>query len=110
MRWYDKIIASHTAVLPDISHYERMKSSRYLVWQEYDRDDLVAESAHRERVVIGTTDLFTKTEFDEAAEALEASMTAHGIAWEKTSVQYEDETGFIHHEWTWEVTDGKSDG
>ena len=37
-------------------------------------------------------------------------MTAHGIAWEKTSVQYEDETGFIHHEWTWEVTDGKSNG
>lgn len=108
MRWYEKIIASHTSVLENVSHYERMKSDRYLVWQEYNTNDLIAESAHRERAVAGTTDLFTKTEFDNAAEALELSMTAHRIAWEKTSTQYEEDTGFIHHEWAWEVTDGES--
>ena len=37
------------------------------------------------------------------------SMTAMGIPWALESVQYEDDTGFIHMEWTWEATDDSDD-
>ena len=107
MRWFEKIINAHTDVTHDVSHYERMKSERYFVWQEDGAGDGVkAESRHDEKTTTGTTDLFTKTEFDPWAEEIEASFSNHGIAWHRNSVQYEDETGFIHYEWVWEVVDG----
>ena len=34
MRWFEKIIAVHTAVTDAVSHAQRIKSERYFVWQE----------------------------------------------------------------------------
>ena len=51
----------------------------------------------------GTTDLFTKQEFDPWAPALEESFDASGIAWYLNSIQYEEDTRFWHYEWVWEV-------
>lgn len=108
--WYEKIIAAHVAVTDAVSHYERMKSDRYFVWQEDGANDLEAESRHAERVVAGSTDLYTKQEFDPWIEALNDSFDAHEIAWGINSVQYEEETGYIHVEWVWEVCgDSKDD-
>ena len=109
MTWYEKIIAAHTAVTDAVSHYERMQSDRYFVWQEESSNDFMADGIHAGKAVTGTTDLFTKMEFDPWAEALEQSMTAMGIPWALESVQYEDDTGFIHMEWTWEATDNGDD-
>lgn len=107
MKWYERIIAAHTSVTDAVSHYERMKSERYFVWQEDGAgDDVEAESRHAEKVTTGTTDLFTKTEFDPWADTIEQAFSNHGIAWYKNSVQYEEDTGFIHHEWVWEVVNG----
>lgn len=106
MRWYEKIIAAHTAVTDDVSHVCRMKSHRYFVWQEDGANDLFAGNEHAERAVTGTTDLFTKREFDPWREALERALDAEGIAWYLNSVQYEEETGLYHYEWAWEVLDG----
>lgn len=105
MNWMDRIVAAHTAVTDAVSHYRRMKSSRYFVWQEEGGGgDLSAGGAHAERVIRGTTDLFTKLEADPWKEAFEAALTAAGIAWYWNTTLYEEETGFIHHEWVWEVT------
>ena len=103
MSWQDTIIAAHTAVTDAVSHYERLKSDRYFVWQEEGSTDLEAEGRHAERAMRGTTDLFTKIENDPWAEALEESFDGKGIAWYLNSVQYEEETGFIHTEWVWEM-------
>ena len=84
--WYDNIIAAHTAVTDAVSHFERLKSDRYFVWQED-----------------GAGDLFTKQEFDPWKEAFEKSLDDYGIAWYLNSVQYEEDTGFIHYEWVWSV-------
>lgn len=109
MNWYDKIIAAHTAVTSAVRHHEKMKSDRYLVWQEDSpRTDLIAESRHTERVINGSTDLFTKQEFDPWAEELEKSFERYGIAYERLGTQYEEDTGFTHVEWAWSVTDGHS--
>lgn len=103
MTWYETIIAAHTAVTDAVSHTLRLKSDRYFVWQEAGSNDLPADNSHAEGAVTGTTDLYTKMEFDPWADALGESLSAYGIAWELSSIQYEDDTGFYHYEWAWEV-------
>ena len=103
MKWYEKIIAAHRAVTDEVSHAEKMKSDRYFVWQEDGANDLESDGLHAERAVTGSTDLFTKQEFDPWKEEFEKALEAAGIAWSYNSFQYEEETGFYHHEWYWEV-------
>lgn len=102
-KWNEIIIAAHTAVTPKVSHSERLKSDRYFVWQEDGTNDLLADDVHIERAVTGTTDLFTKKEFDPWAEQIEQSFETHEISYKRSSVQYEPDTGFYHYEWIWEV-------
>ena len=95
MSWYEKIIAAHLAVTDAVSHGGRMEDGAA---------DLEAGNRHIERAMTGTTDLFTKIEFDPWKEALEASFNASPyITWRLNSVQYEEETGFWHYEWAWGV-------
>lgn len=103
MTWYETIIAAHTAVTDAVSHTLRLKSDRYFVWQEDGSNDLPADNSHAEGAVTGTTDLYTKMEFDPWADALGENLSAYGIAWELSSIQYEEDTGFYHYEWAWEV-------
>lgn len=109
MSWINKILSVHLAVTDAVSHYARLKSDRYFVWAEEDSSDLIASGVHCERVYRGTTDLFTKRERDPWVAAFEASLEAGGIAWQLNSVQYEEDNGFIHYEWLWEVIDGEDD-
>lgn len=105
MSWYKRIVAVHTAVTQAVSHGRRLKSDRYFVWQEDGSDDLIADNRHIEKGVTGTTDLFTRMEFDPWREQFEAALDkAPGIVWELNSIQYEHETGFWHYEWVWSVT------
>lgn len=99
----NRLIAAHTAVTDAVSHGTRPASSRYFVWQEEGSNDLIADGRHAERAMTGTTDLFTRMEFDPWARAFEQSLDAHGICWDLESVQFEPETGIWHYEWTWEV-------
>ena len=103
MMWYEKILAAHLDVTDQVSHIERMHSDRYFVWQEDGENVLAADDSHAERAVTGTTDLFTKQEFDPWVDAFGDALSSHGIAWSLSSVQYEEDTGFIHYEWSWEV-------
>lgn len=104
MKWYEKIIAAHTAVTDAVSHGERMKSSRYFVWQEDGSADFLADNVHQESAVTGTTDLYTKMEFDPWKDAFEASLNrCPGVTWRLNSVQFEKDTGFWHYEWIWSV-------
>ena len=104
MTWYERIIAVHTAVTDNVSHAKRLKSERYFVWQEEERADLEADDRHAERAQRGTTDLFTKIEFDPWKSAFETALNnAESIVWKLNTTQYEEETGFWHYEWTWAV-------
>lgn len=106
MRWFEKIIAAHVAVTNAVSHGERMQSERYFVWQEDGSNDFIAGNIHAEYVMTGSTDLFTKQEFDPWREEIGQAFDRFGVAWSFNSTQYEAETGFWHYEWLWEVTDG----
>lgn len=103
MQWYERLIMAHLAVTDQVSHAQRMSSDRYFVWQEEGSTDLIADGKHKEKVFSGTTDLFTKQEFDPWKEALEQSFDESEISWELSSVQFEEDTGFWHYEWLWQV-------
>ena len=106
MSWEEKIIAAHTAVTDQVSHAKRLNSDRYFVWQEEGSDDLMLNGRHAERGQNGTTDLYTKREFDPWKRQFEDAMTAAGIVWRHESMQYEEDTGFFHYEWVWGVRYG----
>ncbi len=101
--WARRVIAAHLSVTDAVSHGGRLQSDRYLVWQEDGANDFEADGVHAEKAVTGSTDLFTKQEFDPWREAMEAAFDAAGIVWYLNSVQFEDETQFWHYEWSWEV-------
>lgn len=103
MTWYEKIIAAHLAVTDAVSHAQRMKSDRYFVWEADGSNDLLAGNVHTETAVTGSTDLYTKQEFDPWGNALGASFDAAGISWSLQMVEFEEETGFYHWSWDWEV-------
>ena len=103
MKWHEKIINAHLEVTDAVSHAKRIQSDRYFVWQEDGENPLITNNSHAERAVTGTTDLFTKQEFDPWADALGEAFSSFGIAWSLVDIQYEDETGFFHYTWDWEV-------
>ena len=103
MMWYEKILAAHLDVTDQVSHIERMHSDRYFVWQEDGENVLAADDSHAERAVTGTTDLFTKQEFDPWVDAFGEALSSHGIAWSLSSSYCTEDTGFMHYEWSWEV-------
>lgn len=101
MTWYEEVIAVHKAVTDAVSHGQRLKSSRYFVWQEDGAADFEAGNRHVEKAVTGSTDLFTKREFDPWKEEFEASLNKSRLVWRLESVQFEPDTGFWHYEWVW---------
>ena len=106
MKWVETILRAHTTVTDQVSHSQRLQSDRYFVCQEDGANDFLAGNKHLEKAVTGTTDLYTKLEFGPWKEAFEASLDRRGIWWSLNSVQYEENTGFTHYEWVWEVPYG----
>ena len=103
MSWQETIIAAHTAVTEAVSHARRLQSDRYFVWQEDGSNDLAAGNGHGERAMTGVTDLYTKIECDPWGDALGESLSGFGISWSLVLVEYEEDTGFYHWSWDWEV-------
>lgn len=104
MNWWEKIIAVHLQVTDKVSHGERMQSERYFVWQADGAADCILDGRHAEKAVTGSTDLFTKQEFDPWKDKMEQAFdNAPDILWRLNSIQFEEETGFWHYEWLWTV-------
>lgn len=101
--WAQRVIAAHLAVTDAVSHGGRIQSDRYFVWQEDGANDFETGGVHAEKAVTGSTDLFTRQEFDPWRDELETAFDAAGLVWSLNSVQFEEEIGFWHYEWDWEV-------
>lgn len=94
-------------VTDNVGHYEALNAEdRYIVWAE----DREAESVHANnrkaiQAIQGTVDYFTKTDGDERVDEIQKALRdAEGVAYQLNSVQHEEETGFVHYEWLWEVS------
>lgn len=92
-------------VTDNVSHYEAMGiTDKYIVWAE-DSEGSSVEGDDRKinQSIQGTIDYFTKQDMDENIDKIQAALTAACISFYLNSVQYEDETEYIHYEWVFEV-------
>lgn len=92
-------------VTPNTFHYHaHKKPDKYIVWAE----DTEANAGHADnhktnQVIQGTIDYFTKMEFDPNFNLIQEKLNSVDIAWKLNSIQFEEETGYIHYEWIFEV-------
>lgn len=92
-------------VSPNVGHYRALhETDSYLVWAEDgEGNSLCADNGKEIQVIQGTIDYFTKTESDPVVDRIQEALKQAGIPHKLSSVQYEDETGYKHWEWIWEV-------
>lgn len=73
------------------------------VYAEDDELALYANNAHAERVLQGTIDYYTRDDSGTPKATIEAALDEYGVPHRLESIQFEDDTGFIHYEWVFEV-------
>lgn len=89
-----------------VYHYLRPQlPTPFCVWQEdSETSSLEADDHKGEQAIGGSIDYFTQEEYDPMVDCIqEALNTTEGCGWSYNSVQYEDETELIHHEWVWRI-------
>ena len=108
-----KIMLSKIRVIPSLMrqvtekvyHYHAMnEDDNYIVWAE-DSESGASEGDNRklDQTIQGTIDYFTKTDMDENVDKIQSLLNGAGISFYLNSVQYEEETEYIHYEWVGEV-------
>lgn len=82
----------------------------FLVWAEDgESGSEYANDRKTCQALSGTTDYYTRIEYDPVCEKIQEALEQIGAYWELNSVQYEEDTGLIHYEWTWRLTHGKDE-
>lgn len=71
----------------------------YGVYAEDEAEDFLADGHHTEKAIQCAVDLFTRTEGNVPKDAIENALEALNAPWYLNTVQYEDDTGYIHYEW-----------
>lgn len=85
-------------------YYATNKPDKYIVWAESGEvGSLAADNRKQEQTIGGTIDYFTKMEFDPNIDAIQTALVNGEISFVLESVQYEEETRYIHYEWKFEV-------
>ena len=83
--------------------WSKAPAGDYGVYAEDGANDLISNGKHAERVLQGTVDYFTRDNSGAPKTTIETALDGIGIAWYLNSVQLEEQTGFIHYEWVFEV-------
>ena len=100
----DELETALTATGLKFAHFGWSKAPKgdYGVYAEDGANDLIAGNVHAERVIEGTVDYFTR-DAKLAAKALIETALNGCAAWRLASIQFEDDTGYIHLEWVFQV-------
>ncbi len=101
----DSVKTALLTVTDNVGHYEaHEQTDKYIVWAEDSQAAaLWAGGAMIEQAIQGTIDYFTRTENDPQVMQIQSALTDADISWRLNSVQYEDDTRYIHYEWIFEV-------
>lgn len=106
MSW-NKIYRIRDALLTvskDVYHFEALKKEdKYIVWAEDGEGNSGHADNKKNQVIQGTIDYFTKDDADPVVEEIQEALELYEISYKLNSVQYEDETEYVHYEWIWEV-------
>lgn len=83
--------------------WKNQTAATYLVVSDEGADAFWADGKLSEAKNAGTVDLFTKVADGTTKATTEAAMDALDMSYYLNSVQYEDDTGYVHYEWVWEA-------
>lgn len=97
----DELITKLNTTSYPFAHYGWSKAPQgdYGVVSETGGNDLTSNDTHIERGTEGTVDLFTRDDSSAPRIAVETVLNEYGCAWQLNSVQFEEDTGYIHYEW-----------
>ena len=73
----------------------------YGVWADDGANDLEADDVHAEHILEGTIDYFTRDPSLTPKRTIEAALDGV-VAFYLNSIQYEEDTGYIHYEWVYQ--------
>lgn len=71
----------------------------YGTYSEDSGNDLLCDGVHGERGTDCWVHYFTRDDTEAPRETIEAALNSIPVSWYLNSVQYENDTGFIHYEW-----------
>lgn len=105
MDMFNKLINALLTVTNNVGHYEAFKETdQYIVWAEDGQGaSLYADGVMKNQSVTGTVDYFTSVEGDENYNKIQDALKNAEIPFKLNSIQYEEDTGYIHYEWVWEM-------
>lgn len=101
---FDELKNALLSVGVPVGHYAVHKQTeQYIVWAEDSQSGGVwSDDGTNLQTIQGTVDYYTKTEYDANVERIQAVMD-EVVSWRLNSIQHEDDTGYIHWEWVWEM-------
>ena len=103
----DKLKAALEATGIPFAHFAWDRSKRptgdFGVWAEDSARHLYANGKVQDQTTQGTIDLFTRSDDGAGKEAIQTALKSLDVAWYLNSVQYEEDTRYIHYEWVFEV-------
>lgn len=78
----------------------RLPMGDYIVYSEDSMNDLEANGRHIERATVGTVDLFTRNYETDAKDPVEQALDGlPGIVWQLETIQFEEDTRYVHYSW-----------
>lgn len=100
----ETIGAALAEITPHCYHYWRSAPKgvkKYIVWAEDGEQNSFNADNHKVRQgLTGTVDFFTLEEYDAIIDEIQDTLEGiEGLSWNLNSVQYEEDTKFIHYEW-----------
>lgn len=92
-------------VTQKVYHFDASGATgNYIVWAEDGASEVLwADDRMKNQTLTGTIDYFTKTEYDSTFGTIQAALDTLGISYRLNSIQFEEDTKYIHYEWTWEM-------
>jgi hypothetical protein len=75
---------------------------KYIIWAEDgEQNSFNADNRKQRQGISGTIDFFTLEEYDALIDDIQDALQGiENLSWVLNSVQYEEETHFIHYEWS----------
>ena len=71
----------------------------YGIYAEYSGADFIADDQHTERGTVCYVSYYTRDDSVTPRTTIENVFNSLGIPWYLNTVQYENDTGYIHYEW-----------
>lgn len=102
---FEELKQTLLTVEPNVGHYKAFKQSdRYIVWAEDGQGQAQhADGKMQNQAIEGTIDYFIKGEDNTAIPRMQEALDQIDISYRFNSAQYEEDTGFVHFEWVWQI-------